>query len=273
MPNFRMVIGSLSDDINTLTATSEALPIENVQESGRDLVWRSTSTATQTITGSFSSLQLINCLVLGRHNFSGGATVRYILKNGATTVFDSGTSSVSTIIPAGVFIVGVDPWLATYDDQFDTKAARIWLDQNYYADNFEIQISDATNTDSYIQFGRLFIGLSTELTYNMDYGATLGYQDSSEHIRTDGGGLRTERGFINRTMTFDLSNLNEADRIKLEVDLAQKGTQEDIYFSGHPEEGGLEEITHSFICRRTNSMRFTHNFFQNRTTQLTFEES
>lgn len=273
MANLRMVVGSLADAA-TLTATSEAgdLVASNLQRSGRETLWRSTST-TATLSGSFTETIGMDCIVLGGHNISGTGTIRLILRLAGDVVYDSGVYAPANNIPLGVWRVGVDPFGATFDDKLSTRLAQIWLPSLTLADEFEFIIDDPGNPAGFVQAQRLLMGQYISPEYNLDWGGGITWLDSSEHIQMEGGGLETARGVLRRQFSLALSHLNEADRIQLETELAMRGLASDVFISLYPERGDLREVTHQMIARRDGALSLPHTRARAWTTDLTFIEA
>src|SRR5688572_13559444 len=101
MTYVRMLFENDADDA-TLTSTSDVgtLPVDYLQRAERAYVWRSTSTAAQTILGDFDSLVTVSGVALARHNLSASGTWRIRFYSGAgqtgSTLYDSGTISLLT---------------------------------------------------------------------------------------------------------------------------------------------------------------------------------
>lgn len=267
----RLVVSNLNDAA-TLAATSEALPIEYTQRSGRAYVWRSTDTATQVITGTWSSTNFIDAFTLYRHNLSPSATVRFELLQDAEVVYDSGAVATAELIPPPLLRVGIDPWGATYNDEIAVPLTSLWLDPSA-GNSFRITITDPANPAGFLQVGRIIIGLSISLQYNPVYGATMTWLENAEQVRTEGGSLRTiTSGGQARLLSVDQNTLPESDRVKLTTELVKRGKQADIFVSLYPEQGGVKELEHAFLSRRQNDYGTTHDRFANWQTALEFLE-
>ena len=106
----------------TLSATSEALAAANTQDSRRAYVWRSTTTAAQTITGTIAGGGYASGLAIARHNLTSIATVQLVLKLAGAVVYDSGAVSAgAAFIPAGTWRAGIVPYGAAYNDALQPK--------------------------------------------------------------------------------------------------------------------------------------------------------
>lgn len=270
-PNMRMIVNNLNDTA-TLTATSEALPIGYTQRSGRAYVWRSTDTATQVITGTWSGAEFADGATLYRHNLSPSAAVQLEIFQDEDVTYNSGQVPTAELIPPPVLRVGIDPWGATYNDEIPVPLTSIWFPP-VAGNSFRITITDPANPAGFLQVGRIIVGLSISLQYNPVYGATLTWLENAEQVRTEGGSLRTiTSGGQARLLSVDQNTLPESDRVKLTTELVKRGKQADIFVSLYPEQGGVKELEHAFLSRRQNDYGTTHNRFANWQTALEFLE-
>lgn len=266
-----MIIDNLHDTA-TLTATSAALPIAYTQRSGRTYVWRSTSTATQVITGTLPSVQPVDGGVVYRHNLSPTAMIRWEFLANGSVVYDSGTVSTAYLVTPPNLRVGIDPWGLTYANALPVNQTVHWPGLQF-ADQYRITISDPANPDGYIEIGRIVIGFVFTPTYNPSYGAGLRWQENAQQVRTEGGSLRTiKSGGKSRLLSIDLNSLPGGDSTRLSMDLVNAGAEGDIFVSLYPEQGGIKELKHSFIARREDDYDETHNFFENWQTSLNLAE-
>lgn len=270
--NIRFVIENAHDKA-ALTVTSEAQPIKNTQDKVRGRIWRSSSTSNQTITGTLTSGTFANSFVFGRHNLSSSATIKLVLKLSGSSVYDSGDKKIEELIPAGVWRVGIEPYGATYNDKINPQVGSIWFDPVAF-DEYEITIKDNTNSDGYIQASRIFLGLSFEPSINMSRGVKLDWIENTEHVRTDGGSLRSDGNQgLYRQLTINLDWLNEADRTALLSNFYNAGKGSDFFVSCYPEVGGMKEIEYSFIAKRKNNLSLTNNLINNWKSQLVLVEA
>lgn len=266
----RFIIDNAHADA-TLTATSEALAIENTQNSRRAYVWRSADTEVQTITGT-PTPSAASGFVMARHNLSSLATVQLLLKKAGTTVYDSGALSVGEPIPAGVWRAGIDPYGATYNERLDPQIFNIWFDPVFF-DEYEIMINDTTNAAGFLELGQIFLGLAFEPLYGMSFGVQMQWIEQTEHQRTDGGSLRSEGTHAkHRKINFGLDWLGDTDRTAMLVDFFDAGKRSDVFISAYPEAAGMLEIEHAFVARRMNDLGFIHPFASNWTSNFGFEE-
>ncbi|NWO11726.1 hypothetical protein HLV40_15145 [Chromohalobacter salexigens] len=270
-PNMRLIIDNVHDAAS-LTATSEALPVDYTQRSGRSYVWRSTDTAEQIIEATLSGTQYIDAIVLYRHNLSASATVRVELLNGGSVVYDSGASAVAELITPPSLRVGIDPWGATYNDAIPVALTMFWLPITAVT-GYRITIDDPANPDGFIQVGRIISGLSFSPRYNPAYGVQLTWQEGAENRRTEAGSLRTITSNSKaRLLNIDLNHLPNSDRVTLTTELVKRGMGSDVFVSLYPEQGGVKEIEHAFLAKRNSDFSSTHDFYANWQSTIPFLE-
>jgi len=268
--NMRLIIDNVHDS-ETLTATSEALPVDYTQRSGRSYVWRSSDLSGQVITAQLDSTSYIDAVVLYRHNLYTTATARVELLYNGDVVYDSGTLRTSELIPPPRLRIGIDSWGATYDENMPVLMKPIWVNPTRIT-GYRITLSDPDNPDGYMQIGRIISGISFSPEYNPAYGLQLEWQESVEHRRTEAGSLRSIGGGLARRLALDLNFLSDADRTKLTTELVKRGKGSDVFISVYPEQGGIKEVEHSFLARRDDNYSHTHNFYANWQSSLPFVE-
>ncbi len=156
------------------------------------------ATLTANLLGSFA----IDTVVLPSLNVSATATVRVRVYGVANRVMgDSGT-----VLAAPGARLGQPSHVAVYLPQPAT-GTRVVVD-----------VSDSQQTR--LDFPRLVIGRRFEPRYSPSYGASVAFEDSSSHVRTAAGDLRTDRGPINAALSFDLSWIHAADRASVHAILS-----------------------------------------------------
>lgn len=237
-------------DIATLSvspAAAATLPVTNLQDQTRTRVWRSTSIAQQVISFNWSSGVSLSAFSLVRHNLSPSATIRLRIWNSenqtGTVLYDSGTVALGTSLPWGIFVWGVDPWgggniFSGWAYSFTT----LWFATVIAARSGSLVIDDAGNAEGYIQASRLFLGPYFSPSINAgDGGLKIGWAESSNQQRTDGGSLRTDGILPNRRISFRLAHLPEVERIQLFEIARVVGLRRDFFLSIFPEDGTATE--------------------------------
>lgn len=278
--NVRMITPN-DADAATLTAAPAAvatLPVTNLQDPTRARLWRSTSTAAQTINGSWAASYSVSGFALVRHNLSPNATLRLIVYSGANqtgaVLYDSGAVAIGTMIGWGDLVWGIDPWGGA--NQFVNWAyafTTLWMTSVVSARSFALTLTDPSNPDGYIQASRLFLGRYFEPLINMNFGLTMSWEESSKQQRTDGGTLRTDSFDPFRRWTCSLANLAESERAQLIEIVRRIGMRDDLFISFFPGAGGATESDYAGQAKIVQVPKFTHPRFSRFATDLVFEES
>lgn len=149
------------------------------------------------------SAKSARALAICRHNLSSAATITWKrgTTSGASDVADSGAIAAWRFTP-----YAYDG--ALYDAQILMSAAT--------SARYElIEISDATNTDNYVEIGRVFIGPVFESTYNPSYGLRDKHEDLSTIAIADGGADWITERRRSRAVSFALNwlSLSEGDTV------------------------------------------------------------
>lgn len=268
--NIRLIINNEHDEA-TLTATSEATPIDYTQRSGRSYVWRSADLAPQTITATLPGVRYLSGLVVYNHNLTSLGTIRIEYLLDGTVVYDSGEIIAADLIPLGTWQAGVDPWGEQDLTELPTVQYNVWTAPTL-ADSYRISVDDPSNPDGYMQIARIFAGIAYSPEYNPQYGLSLEWQDFAENRRTESGSLRTVGSGTARRLTFDLDFLSRAGLTQLSRELLRTGKGRDIYISVYPGVGGMREAEHAFVARRSSDYAHSHAFFNNWQSSLEFQE-
>lgn len=266
MPNMRIITSKL---IDAATVTSSPvgqanLLAANLQNPKRASVFRSTSTADQNILVNLSDVTSINAVVLYNHNMQTGATWRVLMYSGAnqtgTTLYDSGATDVFNVKSLGALNWGIDPLAPHIFNDWENKNQFCSLYQDIVdgVQSLKITLSDAANTNGYLEAGRLYIGMALESSINPLWGdVTVSWLDQSTQYRTDGGSLRTDIAQFFRSLSVSLSKIANTERAKF-MELARwAGKRKDLFVSVFPTEGSEEERDYAMAAKFTNDMAQT----------------
>lgn len=266
----RLIINN-EHDTATLTATSEATPVEYTQRSGRSYPWRSTDTSEQVIEATLASRQYVSAVVVYNQNLTSTGTIQIEYLRDGSVVYDSGDMIAAELIPLGIWRVGLDAWGAEDLTELPTVQFNVWTEQ-IPIDGYRITINDAANPDGYIKIDRIIAGVGYSPEYNPAYGLQLEWQDFSENRRTESGSLRTVGSGMARRVSFDLSFMSKNGLQGLSQELLRVGKGRDIYISIYPESLGMLEAEHAFVARRSSNYGHSHSFYNNWESSLEFEE-
>ena len=173
----------LVSDTATLSGGSWTLPLTNLQTRALGTVARSTndSNSSTIINADFGAAQAISVVALVRHNLRSAATWR--IRGSASSdmsgaVYDSGTVSVWPVQWASGDLPSGHPNASTRlltDAQINAlnpkrDAVKVFTEAT--ARYWRIEIFDDTNTDTYIEIGRLVMAPRFQPSVNIAPGAS-----------------------------------------------------------------------------------------------------
>lgn len=220
--NVGLGLVNLAADAASFTGGSwtVAFPLANLIDRQITKVARSSDAlaASTQFTVDLGSAVSIREIELRWHNLSTAAT--WVIKAGSTSggaeVFTQSSQSVFLTTPTG--ITGHHyPALAIFSA---AQTARYWT----------FEFTDTTNTDGYLEFGYLTMGVPFEPDLNYSYGLQDGLVDLSGRVRSAGGGQFFEERDIYRTVQFVMEWLTEAEAKSLHGFMHVNGTTNDVHY-------------------------------------------
>jgi hypothetical protein len=239
----RIVPKNDSDDavLSVSPAAQSSFDVDNVKNTVRSKVWRSTSTATQTITGVWSANRTVSHFSMHKH-LEHAANVRLQLFSDAgasVQVYDSTAVSATpyTASEPYVFSTGTNNPFLTNSPYW------LWFSEQL-ARSFKVTLS-GTPSQAYHQVSRLWLGRYMELDVGASYGLQLGIEDNSDANTTRGGSLRTNFGAYWRTLSFDLSDISPDEYATWMDIMTQAGRSRDVVVSVYPGDGTRQEALHT----------------------------
>lgn len=195
------------------------LPIENLKDRTIAKVARTSSDAnadTKFHVDLLSALEFDH-VALVNHNLSSAATLRV-------------TVSASVDLSSPLY---QSAWLPAYSTEFAPSVVE-WEHDNWYfgmpgdadldryqrtwaltiptlqtARYISVEIKDASNTDGYVQAGRLFVGKALTFLTNYDLGATVRWVDDTIISRAISGAIYADRRKKRRKFTFQSSFITD----------------------------------------------------------------
>ena len=211
---------------------------------------------TQEIRGLQLPVISVNAIVLGRHNFPSGTTLRIYLYEGQTwdsfdLLYDSGiltvtdTDAGSAAVGWGDFLWGTIAWGQDYlSDEFAPSRNYVhWITTGAISNVgcWKIVLDVPTTTE--LEVGRLFLGQYIEPTYNLSLDHKLSWEEHTTQYRTEGGTLRSDIATPVRKIEFELGTIHASDRPELQSGLRYVGMRKDFYISLFPEDTNQDRIT------------------------------
>lgn len=162
---------------------STTLPLTNIKTRSLSRKARSTNAANSSTKLRFSldSARVIGSVAIVNHNMQKDATWRYRVYSDSgysTLVYDSGTINVWPLMPYGSYEWEDENFwdLQLSDEEIAlfTKTLTYVPDTIASAQYYQIEFFDSTNTDGYVELGRIFVGAIYQPTLNMNLGASIG---------------------------------------------------------------------------------------------------
>jgi len=275
--SIRIVTSNVSDAA-TLTSSdfTAGLPVSNLQLEGRARVARTVNaTGTKTVSGDLAGVSMLAACVLYNHNLTSQATWRLRLWDAVgqsgNLVYDSNTASALPALGWGEFQWGAVPWGASVFTGWGTAFSVLWFPA-VLARSFRLEITDAANSDGFLQAKRLLLGPYFEPLVNVDYGLQLYWEDNSVQRRTQGGSLRTDVRTRYRVLRAQLGHLTDSERAVAVDTLRQIGLRTETFVSVFPGAGGAQERDYSMLGKFTSMPQFSNGEPSSHQAQLSFEE-
>lgn len=162
---------------------STTLPLTNIKTRSLSRKARSTNATNSSTKLRFAldSSRIIGSVAIVNHNMQKDATWRYRVYSDSgysTLVYDSGTINVWPLMPFGSYEWEDDNFwdLQLSDEEIAlfTKTLTYVPDTIESAQYYQIEFFDSTNTDGYVELGRIFVGSIYQPTLNMNLGASIG---------------------------------------------------------------------------------------------------
>lgn len=235
MANLRVVYDNAADRA-TITASSTAgnLVASNLKSDYKSEVWRSTATAAQ-LTIIYPTAEMIGMVALAFATLSSAATFRvrgYALTSSPSPLYDV-TGNACPSVEFDTLAWGLDPLGANAYSYGGATYGIKWVPLNN-VQKIVLDIVDSTPL-GYIEASRLITGTYWTPDYQAEQGAEVGVVDTTKNERTDAGDLRSDRGTVHKTLSFDLNFLTNNDRNKLFNILRGNGMFRPLYVSLVPE--------------------------------------
>lgn len=256
----RLVYRNFVDSSTSLIATSSVaeMPVSNLYDPKKYLVWRTDAATTVTISAEFAVNTPISFVGLLHTNVSPAAVVQVQLFLDGSTVADYDSGQTNSYAPN---MAAEDQLsLATYMHEENSAHVVRWVPYGLYK-RAVITITDPCALP-YLQASTLLIGPHWEPTVSADLGATVGVTDLSQQTRTEGGSLRTDRRPRFKTLKFSLSALPDAEASELYHMLMMTGLHAPVFVSAFPENESLsKEVMFQLHGKMKQSAAFSQDYF------------
>lgn len=204
-----------------------SLPLSNLKNRTLSKVARSTDLAESSTRFRFALAKErpVNVVAIVRHNLSTKAQWRYRAYQDAsyTTIsYDSGLLEVWPTMSVGFYEWEEDGFWSMKMPEEDRElftATTIHVPSvAYVTQYYEIEFFDDSNSDGFVELGRVFVGRKYQPTVNMSLGATVGYESRTLVDEAISGAEYFDRRNSVRVTRFNLELLTAADAL-LNADL------------------------------------------------------
>ena len=201
---------------------STTLPLTNIKTRSLSRKARSTNAANSSTKLRFALDidRIVSTLGVIAHNLTVSATWRYRVYSDSaytTLVYDSGTLNVWPSSPYGTYewedvhfwdLLPTDEEIAYY-----TKNIIYVVPQIVAAQYYQIEFFDSTNTNGYVELGRIFVGQTYQPVLNMNLGASIGYESPTIIDTAMSGAEFFDRRESFRVANFTLDHLTYSESI------------------------------------------------------------
>jgi len=268
--------GSYGSWLSTLPLTNLKKPQLGIVARSTDLLAASTQFAIN-LTGIYN----IRVLALCNHNLSLAATVKVTAYSDAaysTLVYDSGFVSVWDY----AFSTGWGGWNdttpgGTLPHQYTVNNNRIDT-RNYFtwsyahvmrttkveARYWKVEIQDVSNTDGYVQIGRIFIGNAWEPTYNFDFGQSVGWENETTVKYALNGSPYFDNKRPTRAARFTLSHLSQQEAMQTVYSIfGYHGLDKEIFYM-QDTDNVYDQHRTNFLCRLRSMTQISNEDFGDR---------
>ena len=222
---------------------SASLPLTNLKNRTLAKVARSTDATNASTRFRFSLdiARIIGAIGFVNHNLSSSSQYRFRIysDSGYTTLeYDSGMVNVWPQMPFGTYEwEDLRFWDLTATDEdleLFTKTLihipTVSVSEQYY----QVEFFDTANEDGYVQLGRVFLGAIYQPFYNMDLGASIGYESGTLIDEALSGAEYFDRRQSFRVARFNLNHLTNEEAI-LNNDIQKiSGTDAEVLFVYDP---------------------------------------
>lgn len=196
---FLALFRETSDFVRTSTVTASS---ENTTYPGSLIQSMPVAQRTRTVAGvttaswliDAASAQGVKAVAILNHNFT----------EDVTATISAGSTSACSDYSQGITYRAGDMYYVLSG----TQTYRYW----------KLEIADASNTDGYLSFGRLMLGVHDQLAdFNFSFGWRRRRKSNNARQRTDLGVPHIEKRYKSRTLTFDFERMTATQETTLDT--------------------------------------------------------
>jgi hypothetical protein len=261
MSNVAFGYPNLADEATLIGGSwTSTLPVTHMQKREIKRIARTTNAANSStkFIASYAKSQLVKLLVLCNHNISLDGSYRIKASDDSgfsTLLYDSGVVKAwEPFYPTSELAWEDENWF-TGQPRLSDIAGYTWnlthiLPYNVKAKYWSIEIFDSTNVAGFIEIGRLFISRLFQPLYNMNWGASIKYEDATIVTQNPYSGrefFAPIQGARNVKLTLDL--LSDAEAVARVLDMQRiLGIHGEVFFIWDPADARFR-TQRSFLAR------------------------
>jgi hypothetical protein len=269
MANLRVIYDNAADRATlSSTATATGLDVTKLTTDLKSDVCRSTTTSL-TVTATWTTAETIGGVMFAFTNCTDNATITV---NAYTNSGDT-TPVYSTSVTASSGGVATNRGV-NYFAYGGGIYARCWFAQRVTVQKLVITISDAGNTQGYVEAGRLIVGNYWESVVGAEQGNTsMTMNDMSEQSRTYSGDMRVTVKPRFRKQSISMPSLDANDRAALWSILYNNGMVKPVFLSLFPDNTeAKKEQAHMLYGRLSTNAAMLTPYFNFMAAKIDVEE-
>ena len=256
--NIRFLFNNLIESENaTLAATPSVygeLPESNLLLVGDSSIMRVPATS-YSLTCTWGSAQQIDTVVVGKHNLTNSATVTFQLFTVATDTVPVATKVFS------------------YVDQIFS-----WIIDNesfYTIEKIKVIVQDDTNTDGYLDLGRIAAGKAFIPQHTIKAGATKENEYTGKSSKSMAGSTIVFPGFSYKILKVSLDFLSFEERDELDYFFRNAGITKSFFATVYPNwtSWPMERDHQGFFHLDGKNPPLSHNFMDEFSLSITLSDS
>ena len=216
-------------DIGTLTASSEDpnFPASNTRNRWYTRTWRSTSVAgTEWLKVDLGFPQRVAAFIIKFHNFTSGAVVKL-----------QGNNADDWTAPGYEAVLPINQHIIVHF--FNEMSLQYW----------RVTIEDTSNSNGYIEIGRVFLGSYFEPTRNFVYGNAFVIDDDSLLVMSEGGQISAIKKKPYLRFIYSFRALPKTDIQIFKEIFFERGLSRDMFICEDPEDAQNTTFYVRFACK------------------------
>lgn len=277
MSNALMVSGSYVDDsiaATPLAASSAAtnFGVDNLLNTVPSFTWRTGAyTAGNVVyltidTGDVTE-RAVNAVVLYNHNLTNAGQYRLRAYTDATEMAADTTGDGTASVYGGSWLdVGDAPTIGYSSGDYGLfgyggygntdwqryKYLLVTLATPVYCQFWKLFLTDISNSDGYIEGGRLMVSRYYQPEVNFDWGYGFEWVDPSIQTRTRSGVMRTESRNPYRKVDVNYGWMSDLDFVQVNEIERLTGKRKDVFWQAYPDDSSIMGNRNAFLGRLTN---------------------